>query len=87
MVNKGKRYDLIQQREEINKLLEKLTVFEKQQLFQRMQDIFYLYHYSPEDVKNFLRSSGELHDLSGHQLLNLEGVVNALLFQLKYKRK
>jgi hypothetical protein len=87
MVDKGKRYALIQKKEEIQKYLEELNIFEKENLFQKLKDIFYVYGFSPEEVKGFISSTGDLKEYSDHQVLNLEGVANSLLFELKYKRK
>lgn len=87
MKNERKPYGLIEKREKINKYLEEINVFEKEKMFQKVEDIFYVYNLSTEEVKNFLASSGNLTKYTDEKLLDFEGALNAILFHIKYRRK
>ena len=62
-----------------------LTSFEKSELLKELNDIFYFYGFSKKDVLGFINTSGTFANCSDEELLEIEGVTNAMLFQLKYK--
>ena len=69
----------------VRRYLSGLTSFEKTELFKELNDIFYFYNFSKEDVLGFINHSGNFAEYDDDQLLEIEGVINAILFQLKYK--
>lgn len=87
MTHDRNKYGLIEKKEKIKKYLEEINVFEKEKIFQKLEDIFYIYNLSTEEVRNFLASSGNLNEYTDEKLLDFEGAVNAILFHIKYRRK
>ena len=69
----------------VRRYMSGLTSFEKSELFKELDDIFYFYNFSKEDVLGFINHSGTFAEYDDDQLLEIEGVTNAMLFQLKYK--
>ena len=77
---------LIQKKETIQQNLEELTFLDKKKLFQKLKDTFYVYGFKVEEVKDFLDGTADIENYSTRRLSDLEGVANAILFELKYKQ-
>lgn len=69
----------------VRRYMSSLTSVEKSKLLKELNDIFYFYGFTKEDVLGFLDDSGTFEEYIDEELVEIEGVINAMLFQLKYK--
>lgn len=64
---------------------EKLISYEISQLFKDLKDVLYFYGFEKKDILKLLDYSGDFEEYSDAELLEMEGVTNAVLFHIKYK--
>lgn len=65
--------------------MEKLTSYEISNMFKDLKEVLQLYGFKKEDVLKLIDYSGTYEEYSDEELLEIEGVTNAVLFNLKYK--
>jgi hypothetical protein len=65
--------------------MEKVTPYEISKLFKDLNDVLYFYGFKKNDILGLLDYSGNYEEYSDEELLEIEGVTNAILFNLKYK--
>jgi DNA-binding protein Fis len=69
----------------IRSYIKDLNYFQVSNLYQEVKDILYLYGFEKKDVQQLLKYSGTYEEYDDEQLLEMQGVTNAILFHLKYK--
>lgn len=84
LVNREKRVEIINENiSTVNEYLKALTNTEVNDLMKRMEDILFFYGFTKEFILSILRN-GKI-DKTFSNLSDLEGVINAMIFQLRYK--
>lgn len=71
----------------INAYLQHLSKEEKDELFVKMKDILIFYGITPKAFIDILKAGKVPDSFPLKRLSDLEGITNAMLFKLKYKRK
>jgi hypothetical protein len=69
----------------IKSKMEDLGYFQVFKLYKELKDILYLYGFEKQDVEQLLKYSGTYEEYNDEQLLEMQGVTNAILFHLRYK--
>lgn len=70
----------------INEYFANISDQETERLFIRMKDIFYFYGFTGEYLRDILEEGKMPENYPDKKLPELEGVTNAVLFRLKYRR-
>ena len=65
--------------------IEKLHSYETSKLYKELADILFFYGFKKEDAQRLINYDGDYEEFTDEELLEMEGVSNAILFHLKYK--
>lgn len=76
-------YSIKEKRKQIKEYLQEINIFDTSRILESLKDVFYIYGFTVEEVKNFVNYKGDYSEYSTNYLIQMDGMVNALLYEIK----
>ena len=72
-----------EKRKQIKEYLQEINIFDTSRILENLKDVFYIYGFTVEEVKNFVNYKGDYSEYSTNYLIQMDGMVNTLLYEIK----